>query len=352
MSTESSVPPSDPGRVSIVVVARERYSMAKDSLAALLAETPQPYELIYVSGKAPAALTAHVDAAAAAHGFTHIKLDRFLTPNEARNVGLAAAAGEFVVFLDNDVLAAPGWLPPLLACADEAGADVIVPLTCHGKPVNEVVHQAGGIFAHDPAAFFAQPKGQREVLEVIRFQNDRVADLKLERSETQICEFHAVMVRRSIFDRIGPFDEAMLATKDHLDFSMAVIQAGGRMVFEPASVFTWIFVTRHDPITRDDYPYFLLRWAPEWQRRSIEYFEAKWGLRPASHAESRNMSISGRHNAGIVRPWVAKIPLVGRNELVQKLGGRVLRPIVRRMSDAAVAREDQRRSRVERAAAE
>jgi glycosyltransferase involved in cell wall biosynthesis len=341
MTTET--PP--PARVSIVVVPRERYGMAKESLASVLAESPQPFELIYVSGKPPAALAAHVDAEAARHGFRHVKLDRFLSPNEARNIGVAAATGEFIVFLDNDVLAAPGWLPPLVACADETGADVVVPLTCHGKPAHAVVHQAGGMFAEDPAAFFAQPRGAREVLDVMHHQNDKVAELKLERTETQICEFHAVMVRRSLFDRIGPLDEGMLATKEHLDFCMSTIQAGGKIVFEPASILTYVFPNRHNPITRDDMPYFLVRWSPEWQRRSIRHFEDKWGLKPDSHAGKRAMGLSARHNMGIVRPWVARFPWVGRNELVQKVGGRALRPIVRRMSDAAVAREDQRRSR-------
>lgn len=351
MTVETQASAPEPARVSIVVVPRERYGMAKESLASVLAETPQPYELIYVSGKAPTAVAAHVDAAAGEHGFRHIRLDRFLSPNEARNVGAAAATGEFVVFLDNDVLAAPGWLPPLVACADETGADVVVPLTCHGKPAHTVVHQAGGLFAHDPAAFFAQPAGAREALDVMHFQNDKVAELKLERGETQVCEFHAVMVRRSLFDRIGPLDEAMLATKEHLDFCMSVIQAGGKIVFEPKSILTYVFPNRHNPITRDDMPYFLLRWSPEWQRRSIAHFEAKWGLKPDSHAAGRAMGLSARHNMGIVRPMVAKIPLVGRNELVQKVGGRVLRPIVRRWSGAAVATEDQRR-RVMPAAAE
>ena len=336
---------SETARVTIVVVPRERYGMARESLVSVFAETQQPYDLVYVSGRPPEALAAHVDAEAAARGFRHIKLDRFLSPNEARNIGLAAATTDFVVFLDNDVLCAPGWLPPLVACADETGADVVVPMTCHGRPAHSVIHQAGGIFATDPQAFFAQPAGTREALDIMHHQNDKVTDLALERTETQVCEFHAVMARRSLFDRIGPLDEGMLATKEHLDFCMSVIQAGGKIVFEPKSVLTYVFPNRHSPITREDMPYFLVRWSPEWQRRSIRRFKSKWGLKPDSHAGNRAMGLSARHNMGIVRPWVAKIPFIGRNELVQKVGGRVLRPIVRRWSSAAVASEDRRRSR-------
>jgi hypothetical protein len=343
MTTTAPAQHPSPPRVSIVVVPRERYGMAKESLASILAETPEPHELIYVSGRPPEALARHVDAMAKERGFRHIVVDRFLCPNEARNLGVAAASGEFVVFLDNDVICSPGWLPPLVACADETGADVIVPLTCHGRPPHTIVHQAGGLFAHDPQAFFAEPPGRREVMDVMHFQNEKVAEVRLERSETQVCEFHAVMARRALFDRIGPLDEEMLATKEHLDFCMTVLQSGGKIVFEPTSILTYVFPNRHNPVTSEDLPFFLLRWSPEWQERSIRHFERKWGLKPESFSEGRRMGLSSRHNMGIVRPMIAKIPYVGRNELVQKLGGRVLRPIVRRWSVKAVAEEDRRR---------
>lgn len=348
--TDPPVTPEAAPRVSIVIVPRERYGMARESLDSIVAETPQAYELIYVSGRPPADLEAHIDAKSSELGFRHLKQDRFLSPNEARNIGVAAASGEFVIFLDNDVLCSPGWLPPLLDCADATGAEVIAPLTCHGKPAHAVVHQAGGLFAHDPKAFFETPHGQREIVDIMHLQNEKVAELSLERSETQLCEFHAVMVRRSVFDRIGPLDEGMLATKEHLDFCMSVIKAGGKVVLEPKSVVTYVFPNRHNPITRADLPYFLVRWSPEWQRRSIRHFERKWGLKVGSHESARSMALGSRHNMGIVRPWVAKIPLVGRHGLVQKVGGRVLKPIVRKWSDMMVAREDRRRTGIVRPA--
>jgi glycosyltransferase involved in cell wall biosynthesis len=336
--------------VSIVIVPRERFGMAKTSLDSVLAETPEPYELVYVSGRSPAHLIAHIDAKAAEHGFRHIKLDRLLAPNEARNVGLAASRGDYVVFLDNDVLCAPGWLPPLVACAEETGADVVAPLTCQGLPAHGVVHQAGGLFAQDPAAFFATPKGWRDVIDVMHHENEKVADVALTRGETQLCEFHAVLARRALFDRIGPLDENMLATKEHLDFCMSVVQAGGKVMIEPASVVTYVFPNRHNPVTREDMDFFLVRWSPEWQKRSLRHFQAKWGLRDDGYLESRERQLGMRHNLGVVRPIVAKIPVVGRMSVVQRAGRRLLLPLVKRWSDRLVAREDRLRAKAPRAA--
>lgn len=335
--------PDKPNRVSIVISPRERFGAARESLANVLAETPQPFQLIYVSGRSPAKLLEHIDAQASEHGFDHIKIDRMLAPNESRNIGAAAATGEYIIFLDNDVFCQPGWLEPLLDCADETGAEVVAPLTCHGYPLHTTVHQAGGEFAPDPAAFFAQPVGQREIVEVMEHQDKKVADLTLERRETQLCEYHAVLVRRSVFERLGPLDEGMMATKEHLDLCMGVIQSGGKVVFEPKSVVTYLFPNRHSPITVEDWPFFLVRWSPQWQLRSLKRFQEKWGLKDDGYMKRRQASLEWRHRAGIVRPLVRKVPGLRQSTLFERVAGRVLSPFFRRATQMLVSREDRRR---------
>src|SRR5690606_3059112 len=167
-------------------------------------------------------------------------------------------------------------------CADETDAAVVAPLMCEGLPAHKRIHQAGGSFAHDPQAFFEASYGERPLVDDMRLQGVQLADVAagLQREETQNCEFHCVLVRRSIFDRIGPLDEEMLATKEHLDFCMSVIHAGGKVMFEPKSVVTYVFPCRAAPLTDEDLPYFLLRWSPEWQLRSLDRLEKKWGVAP------------------------------------------------------------------------
>lgn len=337
--------PHSAPRVSIVISPRERFGEARASLANVLAETKGDYELIYVSGRTPQDLLRHIDAEAAAHGFRHIKKDRHLSPNEARNIGLSAARGEFVVFLDNDVFCAPEWLAPLVECAEETGADIVAPLTCHGAPLHTVVHQAGGEFAPDPHAFFGVPKGEREIVEVMHHQDDKVADLMLTRTETQLCEFHAVLVRRSVFERHGPLDEGMMATKEHLDLSMTVIAAGGKVMFEPRSVVTYFFPSRKSPIETSDWPFFLVRWSPEWQKRSYRRFQEKWGLKDTGYLEQREKLLSWRHEEGIIKPSLRKVPVLGRRYRFQAAGRALLSPLVRFASRTLVAREDRRRAK-------
>lgn len=331
--------------VTIVITPRERFGEAIRSLECVLRETPEPHELIYVSGRSPRPVLDAIDAMAGRHGFSHIRIDRLLSPNEARNIGAREANGDAIVFLDNDVFCAPGWLPPLLVCAAETGADVVAPLTCHGAPLHTVVHQAGGDFATDPAAFFATPSGDREITEVMHHQNLKVADVRLERSETQMCEFHAVLVRRSAFERYGPLDEEIMATKEHLDFCMTVISAGGKVMFEPRSVVTYLFPSRHSPITPADWPFFMVRWSPEWQKRSFVRFQEKWGLKDEGYLQYRETLLTFRLAEGVVKPLLRKVPLVGNSWRFQKLGRAVLTPLVTGVSKRMVRRDDGRRSR-------
>ena len=335
---------SDP-RATVVIVPRERFGEAEASLANILQEVQQQgAELVYVSGRSPVDLLATIDLLAAQFGFRHVKLDRILSPNEARNIGVREAHAPYVVFVDNDVFGAPGWLAALIDCAEETQADVVTPLTCHGPRLHEVVHQAGGEFAADPQAFFQQAHGARAIVEVMHHQDSRVGEVSLVRSETQLCEFHCVLVRRAVFERSGPLDEGLLATKEHLDFCMTVIRGGGKVMFEPGAVLTYVFPNRKSPMQLRDWPFFLVRWSPEWQRRSLLRFQQKWGLADDGYLRMRAGMLSWRLDEGIIKASLRKVPVLGRRDIVLRAGRKVLSPVVRVISRLLVAREDRLRA--------
>src|SRR5882672_847810 len=130
--------------VTIIVVPRERFSVAPRSLRSLVTHTAPPYRLVYVDAGSPAAIRNEIAALASEHGFSVIRIDGPLSPNRARNIGLDAATGEFVVFVDNDVLFTPDWLPPLLDCAKETGAALVSPLILSGEGNEGLIHFGGG----------------------------------------------------------------------------------------------------------------------------------------------------------------------------------------------------------------
>src|SRR5690349_3158255 len=120
--------------VTVVVVPRERFSVARRALESLYAHTPEPFRLVYIAAGAPAPLRRHLAAEARARGFQLVEDQRALSPNQARNLGLQHADTRYVVFIDNDAVPEPGWLGALVRCAEETGAWIVGPLYYIGEP--------------------------------------------------------------------------------------------------------------------------------------------------------------------------------------------------------------------------
>jgi GT2 family glycosyltransferase len=261
-------------RVTVIVTPRERFNVALESLDSILAHTAEPYELVYVDGRSPRRVRQGVRARAARHGFRVVRTDRYLSPNEARNLGLAEARTEYVVFVDNDLLVTDGWLSRMLDCADETGAWAVGPLYFEGDPVDEVIHMAGGVMQ------LAGEAGRRSFTTEHRFQGTALREVRSEvrRGPCDFVEFHCMLVRTDAVRALGPLDESLRSTREHLDLCLAVHDAGGEVWFEPASRVTY---STPPPVALRDVPYFWLRWSEAWTAESLDRFVAKHGLDPS-----------------------------------------------------------------------
>ncbi|WP_375263243.1 glycosyltransferase family 2 protein [Palleronia sp.] len=335
--------------VAVIVTQRERFGMTEESLESLLEHTPDA-EIIYVDGNSPKRVAKYLRDQAEAGRIRLIRKERFLTPNQARNIGLAAAEAEYVAFVDNDVVYTEGWLDKLVACAEETGADVVAPLTCQGLPAHSEIHHAGGDYAPggDMAGFFeGDPELGRKFEEVMHGHAEPLAvwQDRLKRQETGMCEFHCALARRKLFDRIGPLDEKLYSTKEHIDFSMSVKSTGGSVWFEPSSVVTYVFPCRARPISVEDWPFFSLRWSNAYGKRSLDHFISKWNLRPnESYVASKQGIYMTRRLQGILIPMMRRVPLIGRKDAWAKKAARMMMAPERLVNAAWVARQDRRPS--------
>src|SRR5579863_629961 len=263
---------------TIVVVARERFSYSRTSLESLYANTPGPFRLIYVDGGSPRSIRRYLERQSRDKGFQLIRTERYLSPNQARNIGMRQADTKYIVYVDNDVEVAPGWLPALVQCAEETNASLVGPLYCIGQPVHQVIHMAGG------EASVREAQGQRRLHETLRFCDRRVSEVlpHLRREPCELIEFHCMLVRREIFQQLGPLDEALLSTREHVDLCLSVRQSGGTVWLEPNAVVThasdsvWPVVAASFAWT--DIPYYVLRWSDTWGQASLHHFERKWNL--------------------------------------------------------------------------
>lgn len=313
-------------RITIIVTQRERTSAMREALEAIYADTSVPFDLVYVVGQPPAGHRRWLAAQAEKRSFKLIEAGRPLTPAEARNVGLAAATTEFVTYIENDVLPKAGWLDALLACADETGGDIVVPLTCEGRPIHTIIHHVGPADELVPGADGIEA-GQRDFHETLYLQGQtrEQAATHLVRRRTRTCEFHCLMVRRSAFERIGPFDP-VIVSKEHLDFSWRAARAGLKIWVEPKAVVTFLVPSNNDPVRLSDLSYFLLRWSPAWQRRSHDLLKQRWGFQETGFISSRRQMADWRIVDHVVKPILEKVPLLGRRWGFVERGARVLYP--------------------------
>jgi GT2 family glycosyltransferase len=272
-------------KVTLIVSPRERFQFARESLESLYHNTKFPFQLIYIDNNSPTALRRYLETQAQGRNFQLIRSQHYLSPNQCRNLGLQHVKTPYVVFVDNDVVFAPGWLTQLVTCTEETGATVVGSLVCQYRPVHEIVHCAGGTYM-EPEEFNAFARGERNpagtlepnggwrIREKTPFQNQALAEVQehLHRQPTGFVEFHAVLVQMDIFDRIGPLDEGFSCTKEYLDFCMTVTRAGGQIYLEPNSVVTFLTHPPAPALERSDLPYFMLRWSDDWELKNLLHF--------------------------------------------------------------------------------
>jgi GT2 family glycosyltransferase len=274
-------------RVTIVVVPRERFGRLLETIRVIYERTTVPFDLICVDGNPPPSVRRQLHRLARKLGFTIIETGEYVVPNHARNLALARVATEFVVFVDNDVVVAPGWLDALVRCADETGAWVVGPLYFVHAPKYRVVHMAGGL-GHVAARGGEVPN----MIHELRFQNMLYDELPepVRRHAAELIEFHCFLVRTAALAQIGPFEDE-LSLKEEVDFCMTVRKLGGEIYLEPAAEVTYI---GPPPIHWRDVPYFRLRWGDAWTQRSLAILYRKRGLSPQSPFVARHLRCSER----------------------------------------------------------
>lgn len=316
-------------KVTVIVSARKRFSLAVRSLHAIISATRAPYDLIYLDAGSPKSVASELSRICAEQGFTYHRIDHFLSPAQSRNRGHHMADTKYVAFVENDVFVSANWLAPLIACAEQTGADVVQPLICQGAPLHSEIHHGGGNFTNDFDAFFNGPAIARRLADRhFLHQGKQVADVALSRSETQVCETHCMLVRRDTFERIGDFDENMPYSKDHVDFSISVWASGGRIMLEQTSIATVCHPDKAHPLEAMDLPLFVLRWSPKWQRESLDYFRNKWGLQADPYFDKYAKQKNWRYHDNVVLPAVRKVPFVGSSHKVQKMASVAMLPFV------------------------
>jgi GT2 family glycosyltransferase len=296
--------PSTPS-VTIVFVFRERLSPTVPCLLHLLENTPLPYELICVDGGAPESIAAALREITTKQGFTLIRSDEFLSPNESRNLALKHVRTPYVVFVDNDVEVSPGWLDHLSRCAEETGAWLVAPLYLESFKGKLRVHMFGGTVGvrdeHGQPAYFEQHHLEHQTMS---------GEARLQRRPTDLIEFHTLLMNMDAYRALGPLDEKLFSCAEHSDLCLAVKNAGKEIYLEPSSVIAYQIPDRLDEIDRE---YFALRWSEAWTAASLQRLSQKYAIPRNEEGLTKIGRWVTRHRHGALTPYPRVRRWLGRN---------------------------------------
>jgi GT2 family glycosyltransferase len=328
-------------KVTIVVTQRERFSGSRESLESVYEHTKLPFELIYVDGNSPAHIRSCLEAEAGNRGFVLVQTDYYLFPNQARNIGLARVDTEFAVFLDNDIVVSPGWLEPLLACAEETGAAAVAPLICIGRPLHENIHNGGGrtfVTEEREGAILTRSFRNKDTHGGTRYEG-KVSLLGdgIHRGRWDYVEFHCMLVRSEVIACTGPLDEGLMSTREHIDFCMMVTRCGGKVYMEPGSIVTYL----PELPERSDLEFFMLRWSDKWHYASMERFGRKWEFDEVKYKEP-----GYRRERAYLNPFLNKLPIVARSNILKKIFRLALLFLDRRFISLLMFRNERRQERL------
>jgi GT2 family glycosyltransferase len=187
---------------SIVIPTRGRPSYLQIALASIAAQAAAAgAEVVVIDDAGP---TAESRALAARFGARYEAHPRPLGLNVARNTGVAGSTGDLVVFVDDDIRAAPGWLQALIDAARE-------------NPHVDVF--AGPI---RPSLEGRSPRGcGREAPPITSL------DLGVEDVDARYAWGANMAIRRSALERVGPFDVSLEQGGDEQDWQERHRRAGG-----------------------------------------------------------------------------------------------------------------------------
>lgn len=164
-----------------------------------------PYEIILV-------LNGYKDAAIKFSNFEETNCDKVIVNDEnkgygfAMNQGIRASVGEYVCFMNNDVMVFDKWLLEMRVALEEL--DLVMSTPMYGKP-------------------FARAIEAEELLQ--KAFGEQFSDFR---------DFSCVLTKRSIMEEVGMFNEKLFAYKEDVDL-LNRFDAAGKKYASTKRVNTW-----------------------------------------------------------------------------------------------------------------
>jgi GT2 family glycosyltransferase len=251
-----------PPSASVVIPTRGRPAYLDVTLASVVPQARAASAEVIVVSDGPDAATA---AIAERHGVRLLTLQTARGANAARNLALAEARSDLLVFVDDDIAAPGGWLDAILEGArTDPGHDVF------GGPISARLEGGG------PRACGREPA---PITTLDRGPVDR---------DVAFVWSANMAIRRSALERVGPFDESIFVRGDEEDWQHRYAATGGRTRYLAAAGL-------EHRRTREDARLSRLARAAYAQGRAARRYDERKDTAPALRRELRTLAGCGWH---------------------------------------------------------
>lgn len=210
--------------VSIVIPCFNRIDLTRDCLASLAAHTdPHDYELILVDNGSSDG-TDQITFPGPAE-FRLIRNEENLGFSRACNQGAAAARHDIILFLNNDTLATPGWLPALVEPFSKSAVGI----------VGARLLYADGTLQHAGVDVGTGPDG---VFHGSHRHRLNPADFPpaLEPGPVTAVTGAALAIRKDVFEAVGGYYEGYWNGNEDVDLCLLVQEHRKMVWYQPKSV--------------------------------------------------------------------------------------------------------------------
>ncbi len=214
--------PGQPPLASIIIPVFNKCDLTVQCLTAIAEVTGHiPHEIIVVDNASSDATPQRMR-----HQPPHIRYLRNEVNRNfagACNQGAAAAAGKYLMFLNNDTIPLQGWLDALL---DEVRAHPEV-----AALGSRLLYESGQV-QHAGVTFARETRSPMHPCRMLRLDDPRAN----RRRELQAVTAACVMFRPKWFKACGGFSEDYRNGYEDLDLCLKIRQRGGVIVYQPKSV--------------------------------------------------------------------------------------------------------------------
>jgi GT2 family glycosyltransferase len=216
-----------PPDISVVICTRNRPDDLTRCLQSLQLLNPRPLEILVVDNAPEGSATR--DVVARFDGFRYVAEPR---PglSLARNAGVRAARGSVVAFTDDDVRVTPNWVAAMDHVFRDPGISVVTGLVLPAEleSDSQIIFELG-------TGGFGQGY-QRRLFDTRFFGRRR----RYGAAVWQIGAGASMAIRKSLFERVGYFDERLGAgaagCSEDSEFWYRVLAAGGACCYDPRVV--------------------------------------------------------------------------------------------------------------------